>query len=649
MRLSVFLIVLLALSAAPSLRSQDRPRPLRAFDVMEQSIEDLQKAMQDKQVTSLELVELYLARIEAYDQRGPSLNAVVAINPRARDEAAARDAERATRVRSPLHGVPVLVKDNYETVEMPTTAGSIALRSFHPKRDAFLVQRLKTAGAVILGKTAMHELAAGITTVGSSFGQTRNPYDLDRTPGGSSGGTGAAIAANFAAAGMGSDTCGSIRIPAANNNLVGLRGTQGLSSRTGIVPLSSSQDIGGPIARTIADLAIIFDATVAADRLDAQTLAVRGVADPAADADEEEDASGPRRPPTRPAYRRALQRDALEGARIGVVRSLFGSAPEDQEVTTIVNRALEAMTKAGAEVNDVVVPGLDDLLRDSSLIGSDFKFDLMEYLARSDHPPVRSLTDILNRGLYHAALETTFRTRNTPDTRETDATRRARIKQAALRQVTLAVIDEQRLDALVYPTLRRRPARIGDAQGGTNCSLSAHSGLPALSVPAGFTTDEVPIGLEFLGPAFAEAELLSLGYSLEHALSLRRAPFSTPALVAGKAPAPRTTRVAGLGVSLALSFDVTTSRLQYTATVDAKQKTRVGAIWLHSGTPDKPAAARHALLIARGGERPNAAGVVTLATSVRKDAQEGRLLIRFYPLGGGESVTVHLPEMRAWQ
>jgi Asp-tRNA(Asn)/Glu-tRNA(Gln) amidotransferase A subunit family amidase len=482
MRFSFLLIALCAVITSPVVRGQDRAHArATAFEVLEKSIEDLQKAMQDKQVTSRQLVELYLARIDAYDQRGPALNAVVAINPEARAAADALDAERATKgARGPLHGVPVLVKDNYETIEMPTTAGSVALARFHPLRDAFLVRKLKEAGAVILGKTTMHELAAGITTVGSSFGQTKNPYDLDRTPGGSSGGTGAAIAAGFAAAGMGSDTCGSIRIPAANNNLVGLRGTQGLSSRTGIVPLSSTQDIGGPIARSIADLAIMLDATIGPDPADAQTLRRR----------EPEEQFGPAR-----TLRETLSATSLKGARIGVVRTLFGSAAEDQEVTSVVNRSLEAMKKAGANVSDVVIPGLDDLLRDSSMIASDFKFDLMEYLARSDRAPVHSLAEILDRGLYHSALESTFRARNAPETRETETTRRARIKQAALRQVTEALIDEQRLDALVYPALRRRPARIGEAQGGTNCQLSAHSGLPALSVPAGFTTDGVPIGV----------------------------------------------------------------------------------------------------------------------------------------------------------
>ena len=641
MRLSGTFVVVFALIASPALESQDRSRTRPDFDVMEQSIEDLQKAMEEKRVTSRELVELYLARIEAYDQRGPALNAIIAINPHARDDASKLDAERAaTGARGPLHGIPVLVKDNYETVEMPTTAGSVALRNFHPKRDAFLVQRLKAAGAVILAKTTMHELAAGITTVGSSFGYTRNPYDLTRTPGGSSGGTGAAVAANFAAVGMGSDTCGSIRIPAANNNLVGLRGTQGLASRTGIVPLSSSQDIGGPLARRVADLAIIFDAIVAPDKTDQQTIAARNV---------DGDGLGVAAPPERPAYRRGLEDDALEGARIGVVRSLFGSAPENQEVTTIVNRALESVRKAGAEVYDVVIPGLDELLRDSSLIPSDFKFDLMEYLAAADNPPVNSLSEILERGLYHLALENTFRMRNAPETRETDATRRARIKQAALREVTSAVLAEQRLDAILYPTLRRRPARIGEAQIGTNCSLSAHSGLPALSVPAGFTTDGVPIGMELLGSAFSEGDLLSLGYSIEQTLQLRRPPFSAPALVNGSAPRARATRVEGLGASVELVYDPTTSLLRYAIVRDAKRPGPIAAIWLHTGTREQPGAARHVLHTLRANEPPKTSGEVRLSSDERRALDEGRLLLRFYAVGAGESVTVDLPEMRSWK
>lgn len=637
MRFSCVLVIFGTLVSSAPTHGQNRAAARPAFDVTEKSIEDLQRAMQDKQVTSRELVELYLARIDAYDQRGPALNAIIAVNPRARETADALDRERTSKgARGPLHGIPLLVKDNYETEEMPTTAGSVALATFHPKRDAELVRRLKAAGAVILGKTNMHELAAGILTVGSGFGQTRNPYDLDRTPGGSSGGTGAAVAANFAAAGMGSDTCGSIRIPAANNNLVGLRGTQGLSSRTGIVPLSSTQDIGGPIARSIQDLVLLLDTIVGADANDPQTIAARRGRD-------DDSNSQPRR-----MYRDALRRDALSGARIGVVRSLFGSAPEDQEVTTIINTTLDTLKKAGAEVSEVPIPGLEDLLRDSSMIAFDFKFDLMDYLAAGD-PPVRSLSEILDRGLYHSALETTFRTRDAVKMRETDATRRARIKQAALRHVTAAVLDEQRLDALVYPTLRRRPARIGEAQAGTNCQLSAHSGLPALAIPAGFTTDGVPVGMELLGPAFSEQTLLSLGYSIEQTLKLREPPFSTPAFVRGAPPAPRSTRVKGLGTALDLTYDETTGRLQYAFSGNPKQKDRVAMVWLHTGTPGKPGAARHGLFNARAGTTAGSSGSVTLSSSDRKDLRDGRVLIRFYPMGHGDSVTVHLPATRAWQ
>jgi Asp-tRNA(Asn)/Glu-tRNA(Gln) amidotransferase A subunit family amidase len=453
--------------------------------------------------------------------------------------------------------------------------------------------------------------------VGSGFGQTRNPYDLDRNPGGSSGGTGAGVAASFAAGGMGSDTCGSIRNPASHNNLVGLRGTQGLSSRTGIVPLSSTQDIGGPIARSIADLAIMLDATVGPDPADGSTAASAGHV-PAS-------------------YRAGLRADALKGARIGVVRSLFGGAPEDREVSGIVQKALDGLKAAGADVTDVVIPGLDELLRNSSMINADFKFDLAEYLAKSENPPVSSLGEILERGLFHAALESTFRARNAVESRDSEASRRARVKRTAIRQAVEAVLSEHRVVALVYPTLRRKPARIGDAQGGSTCQLSAHSGLPALAVPAGFSADGLPIGMDVLGAAFSEPDLLSLGYAIEQTLKLRRPPFSTPALVGGKPPAPRTTTAAlpprgaaggppHPGAVLTLTYDATSSQLHYALKADPAGVDRLTAVWIHAGTPDTPGAARH-LLFAAG--RP-AAGVVALSAADRRSLADGTLLVRFY-------------------
>jgi Asp-tRNA(Asn)/Glu-tRNA(Gln) amidotransferase A subunit family amidase len=603
--------------------SQARPRatPPAGYDVLERSIEELQRAMQAGEVTSRQLVEIYQARIAAYDRRGPSLNAVVALNPQAPEAAGALDAERTGRgVRGPLHGIPILVKDNYETIEMPTTAGSVALSGFHPARDAVQVQRLKAAGAVILGKTAMHELAAGIVTVGSGFGQTRNPYDLDRNPGGSSGGTGAAVAANFAAAGMGSDTCGSIRIPAAQNNLVGLRGTQGLSSRTGIVPLSSTQDIGGPLARSIEDLTVVLDATVGPDPSDPSTAVSDG-----------------RIPKS---FRASLSAGKLTGARIGVIRSLFGAAPEDQEVTTVVQRALDELKKAGAELSDVVIPGLDDLLRNSSMINSDFKFDLADYLAAAGGAPVTSLGEILDRGLYHSALEQTLRTRNAVERRGTEESRRARVKRVALRQAIEAVFDEHRLVALVYPVLRRKAARIGDAQSGSTCQVSAHSGLPALAVPAGFTPDGLPVGIELLGPAWTESDLLSIGYGIEQALKPRRPPFSAPALQGGSPPAPRVMKAAIPtlpSAAVTLTYDEPTARLQYAFSLPPADAARIVAAWIHTGTAAKPGAARHRLF----GPGLEPAGTVSLSFADRQALAEGRLLLRLFLRG--TATPVELP------
>ena len=228
-RFIVSLAIAAALATLPA--QAQRPATPRApqFDVYEESILDLKTAMESGQVTSRQLVEQYFARIKAYDQQGPRVNAFIMLNPHALEVAAALDAERrAGKVRGPLHGIPIVVKDNYATADMPTTAGSLALEGFETKRDAFMVKKLREAGVVIMGKTNLHELASGITSISSMGGQTRNPYDPTRNPGGSSGGTGAAVAANFAVAGMGTDTCGSIRNPSADNNLFGLRGTAGL-------------------------------------------------------------------------------------------------------------------------------------------------------------------------------------------------------------------------------------------------------------------------------------------------------------------------------------------------------------------------------------------------------------------------------------
>src|SRR5262245_48453949 len=367
MRRSVALVLLVAFSLAPAAARQRGRAPATAalplFEVHERSILELQAAQTEGRVTSRGLVESYLARVRAYDQAGPTLNAIVTLNPNALADADALDKERAARgPRGLLHGIPLLVKDNFDTMDMPTSGGTLGLALLQPQADGFQVKRLRDAGAVILGKTTMHELADGGATVSGYTGQTRNPYDLSRVPGGSSGGTGAAIAASFAAAGMGTDTCGSIRMPAAYQNLVGLRSTRGLSSRTGVMPMSDTQDSAGPMARSVTDLAVMLDATVGTDPADAITTESNG------------------RIPT--SYRDGLAGATLKGARIGVLRGLFGTAPEDEEVAELIYKALEVMKAQGADVVDAVVPGLDDLLRDSSVVTDEFKFDLAAYLAK---------------------------------------------------------------------------------------------------------------------------------------------------------------------------------------------------------------------------------------------------------------------------
>jgi amidase len=343
---------------------------------------------------------------------------------------------------------------------------------------------------------------------------------------------------------MGSDTCGSIRIPAANNNLVGLRGTIGLSSRRGIIPLSHTQDIGGPLARSVADLAILLDATVGLDEGDPTTNAAKDHIPQS--------------------YRDALRPTALQDVRVGVLKNLFGAGQEDNEVNGIDRKALDAMKTAGAQIEDVTIPGLDELLRGSSVINSEFKFDLIDYLAPFPNAAVHSLGDILDRGEYDKALENTFKLRNRPTSRETEEYRRARVKRAAVRDLVLATMEELKLDVLAYPPLGRKAAIVGEPQGGgANCQLSASSGLPAISMPAGFTDDGVPVGIELLGRAWTEPRLLAIAYAYEQATHPRRPPSTTPALVNGKAPALRTFVVATGSVRTTFTFDVTSRRLRY--------------------------------------------------------------------------------------
>jgi amidase len=496
----------------PDARAQ---APLQSFELMEATIPQLQAALAAGTVTSKELVTAYLARIEAYDQRGPALNAISVLNRKALDEATAMDAERrAGKTRGLLDGIPIIIKDNYETVGMQTAAGSITLAGWVPSDDSTLVKKLRAAGAIIIAKSNMHEFAYGIFTVGSLFGATRNPYALDRNPGGSSGGTGAAIAANFAAVGMGSDTCGSIRIPAFHNNLVGIRGTQGLASRTGIIPLSSTQDIGGPIGRTVTDIAIVLDAIVGYDLTDPQTAASVG--------------NIPK------SYTDFLQLSGLRGARIGRLTDLFVMEPADAEVASIVSAAVDEMKLQNAEIVHIAIPELKELLTDrfagGLIIRYDFKPDFNNYLARHPNAPVHSLAEVIASGRYHPAVRQNLLDSQEIESRDTKEYLEHMVRRNILRQAILKANADNNLDALAYPAIRRKANLIGEAQPGTNCRLASNSGLPAIVVPGGFTPDGLPVGVELLGRAWSEPQLVKFAYAYEQATHHRRPPANTPAL-----------------------------------------------------------------------------------------------------------------------
>ena len=505
-------LMLMAVNNIPYARAEVQARQL---ELLEATIPQLQAALTAGTITSRDLVAMYLARVDAYDQRGPALNAISVTNGNALTEASGRDNERqAGAPRGPLHGIPVIIKDNYDTADLQTAAGSRSLAGWVPPDDAFLVKKLHEAGAVIIAKSNMHKFAYGITTLGSLFGQTRNPYALDRNPGGSSGGTGAAIAANFAAVGMGSDTCGSIRIPASHNSLVGIRGTRGLASRTGIIPLSSTQDIGGPIARTVTDLAIVLDATVGYDPADPQTASSIG--------------NIPK------SYTDFLQLTALRGARIGLLTALLGTDPADAEVASVVRAAVDQMKGQGAEIVDIAIPGLTELLTDKAngflVLRQDFKFDLNAYLAAHPSAPVRTLEEVIASGKFHPAIETQLRNSQSVESRDTQEYLAHIVKRNILRDAILKAMADNRVEALTYPTIRRKANVIGETQMGTNCQLSANSGLPAIVVPAGFTADGLPVGVELLGRAWSEPQLIKFAYAYEQATRHRHPPDSTPAL-----------------------------------------------------------------------------------------------------------------------
>lgn len=606
------------------------PRPLVAQRaagtdlVHEASLTTLQEGLQAGRWSSVQLVESYLARIAAYDQRGPGLNAIIRLNPNARRDAARLDLERRRgAVRGPLHGIPVLLKDNYDTFDLPTSASSLALAGVQPPDDAFIVKRLREAGAILLGKTNMHELAAGITSVSSLGGQTRNPYDPMRCPGGSSGGTGAAIAASFAAVGWGSDTCGSIRIPSAFNNLVGLRPTQGLASRDGIVPLSHTQDVPGPLARSARDLAIALDVTIGYDPADATTRDAQGW--------------------SRTAFTDSLRAFPMRGTRIAVLTN-YMTGDIEGDIRDTVRAATRAMQAAGAEVVDVRIADFDSITANTSVINFETDDDLQAYLAGIPGAPALTARGILERGLFHDAMTGRILMMDTTGNGDPAQYARNLARQRVLRERLVALMDSLRVDAIAYPTSRRRPVFVGDAQPGSTCLLSAVTGLPALSAPAGFTNDGMPVGIEFLGRPRSDVRLVGLAYALEQVRPSRSAPSTTPALRGGRAPAPvvatTVVRSGGALASTRFTWDAPSNQLRYVVQVTGLRALDLQAVVVRrSGGTTTGAPVIHRMA---GPGMLSASGAFPLSGQDRAALERGALSVALFTTRGMQEAVLRL-------
>ncbi|CAN5886242.1 amidase family protein [soil metagenome] len=488
------------------------------FRVDEATIAGIHQEMRAGRLTARALVQHYLDRIEAYDRQGPALNSLILVNPDAVAVADSLDAlfRRTGELTGPLHGIPVIAKDNYDTFDLPTTAGSLALEGSVPPDDAFQVRRLREAGAIILAKSNMAEFAfTPFETVGSLLpGYTLNPYALNRVTAGSSGGTAAAVAANLGAVGLGTDTGNSIRGPSSHTALVGIRSTMGLTSRDGIVPLYLDRDIGGPMTRTVADAVALFEVIAGYDPADPVTEESR----------------------TRRTERYAdhLRADGLRGKRIGVARQISNTGTVDPEVLQRFEEALEALRRAGAEVVDSVrIPELETI--QGSLWCPRFKTDINAYLAsRGANVPVKSLEEIISSGRYHPSIE--LRLRNFQQFRgpeEDEGCRQAAENVPRLQAGVRRVLSEQRLDALVYPTWNNPPRRIGDLNtphGNNSYILSPPTGFPSITVPMGYVGDGLPVGLQIFGDAWSEPTLIEIAYGYEQATRHRRPPASTPPL-----------------------------------------------------------------------------------------------------------------------
>ncbi len=499
-----------------------------AFEFDEVTVPDLQQMMESGEHTARSIAEAYIARIEALDRRGPELRSMIEVNPDALQIADELDAERAAgQVRGPLHGIPVALKDNLDTHDrMTTTAGSLALEGSIPPRDSFVAERLRAAGAILLGKANMSEWAyfrGERATSGWSArgGQCRNPYALDRNPCGSSSGSGVAASANLCALTVGTETGGSIMCPSSSNGIVGIKPTVGLWSRSGIIPISHSQDTAGPMTRTVTDAAILLGGAVGVDPRDEATSRSEGN--------------------FHTDYTQFLDPAGLQGARIGVARSFTGFDPR---ITTLFDDAIAAMRDAGAEIVDPA--NLPEAAWNDEMpllvLEYEFKADLNAYLATlGEDAPVRSLAEIIefneqnaDREMPHFGQQRMIASQaHGPLTDEAYLNAVRTIQRANREDGIDALASGHQLDAIIAPT-RDLPWVTdhikGDRlDGGSSAGPAAIAGYPDISVPMGFVKG-LPVGVSFFGPAWTEPTLIRVAYAFEQATKHRRAPSLTPTL-----------------------------------------------------------------------------------------------------------------------
>jgi len=492
------------------------------FEVHEASIRQIHDAMKAGRLTCRGLVEQYLRRIDAFDKNGPAINAIVITNPDALKQADAMD-QRFTQggLSGPLHCIPTIVKDNFETIGLQSANGSLALAGFVSNKDAFQVRKMKEAGAIVIAKSNMAEWAFTPNETLSSIlpGYTKNPYALDRVTAGSSGGTAAAVAASFGTVGLGSDTGNSIRGPSSHQALAGIRSTMGLTSRAGVMPLNLLADIAGPMARTVEDAVTVFQVIVGSDPADPATA-------PAA-------SHLPQN------YAASLVRDGLTGARIGVLRFAYERDSTDPEIVQVFMRAVDDLRDAGATIIDPgVVEGIASIRRQQGVgpcMG--FKYDINRYLAsHGDRIPMKSLTEIVKSGRFHPTVRLRLEQADTGAVNgpESEACKAEMTYREQVRAAVNRAMDAQKIDAWVYPTWSNVPRLIGDLNtpGGDNSQFfSPTTGFPSIQVPMGYTRGgRLPAGITFFGRAWSEPALIKYAYAYEQETRHRRPPESTPPL-----------------------------------------------------------------------------------------------------------------------